>query len=88
MLELLFVMAFASLFFIFVVLGVICYFAKVNIFKFMRFIAKEVLIVFATSSLETALAPLMQKLEAAGIHRGAVGLIISLDRRASCRERV
>ena len=64
MLELLFVMAIASLFFIFVVLGIICYFAKVNIFKFMRFIAKEVLIVFATSSSETALAPLMQKLEA------------------------
>ena len=72
MLELLFVMAAASLFFIFGVLGVICYFAKVNIFKFMRFIAKEVLVVFATSSSETALAPLMQKLEAAGIHRGAV----------------
>lgn len=65
MLELLFVMAIASLFFIFVVLGVICYFAKVNIFKFMRFIAKEVLVVFATSSSETALAPLMQKLERA-----------------------
>ena len=76
MLELLGVMAAASLFFIFVALGVICYFAKVNIFKFMRFISKEVLVVFATSSSETALAPLMQKLEAAGIHRGAVGLII------------
>ena len=76
MLELLGVMAAASLFFIFVVLGIICYFAKVNIFKFMRFISKEVLVVFATSSSETALAPLMQKLEAAGIHRGAVGLII------------
>lgn len=76
MFELLAVMAAASLFFIFVVLGIICYLAKVNIFKFMRFIAKEVLVVFATSSSETALAPLMQKLEAAGIHRGAVGLII------------
>jgi len=76
MLELLGVMAAASLFFIFVALGIICYFAKVNIFKFMRFISKEVLVVFATSSSETALAPLMQKLEAAGIHRGAVGLII------------
>ena len=73
MLELLGVMAAASLFFIFVTLGIICYFAKVNIFKFM---SKEVLVVFATSSSETALAPLMQKLEAAGIHRGAVGLII------------
>ncbi|WP_169764328.1 cation:dicarboxylate symporter family transporter [Campylobacter mucosalis] len=76
MLELLAVMAAASLFFIFIVLGIICYFAKVNIFKFMRFISKEVLVVFATSSSETALAPLMQKLERAGIHRGAVGLII------------
>ena len=76
MMELLVVMALASCFFIFVVLGVICYFAEVNIFKFMRFISKEVLVVFATSSSETALAPLMQKLEAAGINRGAVGLII------------
>ncbi|MBE2986463.1 cation:dicarboxylase symporter family transporter [Campylobacter sp. RM12920] len=76
MMELLAVMALASCFFIFVILGIICYFAKVNIFKFMRFISKEVLVVFATSSSETALAPLMQKLEAAGIHRGAVGLII------------
>ncbi len=42
----------------------------------MRFISKEVLIVFATSSSETALAPLMQKLEKAGIQRGSVGLII------------
>lgn len=76
MIELLVVMAIASMFFIFVILGIICYFAKVNIFKFMRFISKEVLVVFATSSSETALAPLMQKLERAGINKGAVGLII------------
>lgn len=76
MFELLLCMALACLTFIFGVLGVICYFAKINIFKFMRFIAKEVLVVFATSSSETALAPLMQKLERAGIHRGAVGLIM------------
>lgn len=76
MIQLLAVMAVACLIFIFVVLGIICYFAKVNIFKFMRFIAKEVLVVFATSSSETALGPLMKKLEAAGISRGCVGLII------------
>jgi len=70
------VMAITCLFFIFAVLGAICYFAKVNIFKFMRFIGKEVLVVFATSSSETALAPLMRKLEAAGITRGTVGLVI------------
>ncbi|WP_419254274.1 cation:dicarboxylate symporter family transporter [Campylobacter fetus] len=76
MIQLLAVMAVACIIFIFVVLGIICYVAKVNIFKFMRFIAKEVLVVFATSSSETALGPLMKKLEAAGISRGCVGLII------------
>ncbi|OCR87944.1 C4-dicarboxylate ABC transporter [Campylobacter fetus subsp. testudinum] len=76
MIQLLAVMAAACLIFIFVILGTICYMAKVNIFKFMRFIAKEVLIVFATSSSEIALGPLMKKLEAAGISRGCVGLIV------------
>ncbi|EAJ5693492.1 cation:dicarboxylase symporter family transporter [Campylobacter fetus] len=76
MIQLLAVMAVACIIFIFVVLGIICYVAKVNIFKFMRFIAKEVLVVFATSSSETALGPLMKKLEAAGISRGCVGLIV------------
>lgn len=64
------------LFFVFVVLGIVCLLARVNIFKFMRFISREVLIVFATSSSETALAPLMQKLENAGIQRSAVGLVL------------
>ncbi|ASM37026.1 cation:dicarboxylate symporter family transporter [Campylobacter sputorum] len=76
MINLLLVMLFSCCLFIFGILGIICYFAKINIFKFMRFISKEVLIVFATSSSETALAPLMQKLEKAGIQRGSVGLII------------
>lgn len=75
MLSLLRTMLVSCLVFIFVVLGVICYAVKVNIFKFMRFIAKEVLVVFATSSSEVALAPLMKKLESAGIHKGCVGVI-------------
>ncbi|HEC1576038.1 TPA: cation:dicarboxylase symporter family transporter, partial [Campylobacter upsaliensis] len=72
---LLLVMLFACLIFIFGILGIICYLAKVNIFKFMRFIAAEVLIVFATSSSESALAPLMKKLEKAGISKATVGLV-------------
>jgi len=68
---------FASVFvFIFGVLGIIMALFKINIFKFMRFIAKEVLIVFATSSSESALAPLMRRLESAGISRGTTGLVI------------
>lgn len=73
---LLLVMLFACLIFIFGILGIICYLAKVNIFKFMRFIAAEVLIVFATSSSESALAPLMKKLEKAGISKATVGLVL------------
>ncbi|MPB45510.1 cation:dicarboxylase symporter family transporter [Campylobacter lari] len=73
---LLVVMLLASLLFIFGVLGLICFIAKVNIFKFMRFISREVLIVFATSSSESALAPLMKKLEKVGISKATVGLVL------------
>ncbi|EOH9929666.1 cation:dicarboxylase symporter family transporter [Campylobacter coli] len=73
---LLLVMLVSCLIFIFGILGLICYFAKVNIFKFMRFISREVLIVFATSSSESALAPLMRKLEKAGLSKATVGLVL------------
>lgn len=73
---LLITMALAVLAFIFIVLGLICALARVNIFKFMRFIYREVLVVFATSSSESALAPLMRKLEKAGIQKASVGLVI------------
>ncbi|QEH05503.1 cation:dicarboxylate symporter family transporter [Sulfurospirillum multivorans] len=76
MASLLGVMAISVLAFIFGVLGIIMAIFKINIFKFMRFIAKEVLIVFATSSSESALAPLMKRLEAAGVSRGTTGLVI------------
>ena len=62
--------------FIFIVLGIILAIFKINVFKFMRFIYKEVLIVFATSSSESALAPLMRRLEAAGVTRGTTRLVI------------
>ncbi|MGI7660485.1 cation:dicarboxylate symporter family transporter [Campylobacter coli] len=75
---LLLVMLVSCLIFIFGILGLICYFAKVNIFKFMRFISREVLIVFATSSSESALAPLMRKLEKAGLSKATVGLVLPI----------
>ena len=76
MASLLGVMFVSVIVFIFGVLGLIMAIFKINIFKFMRFIAKEVLIVFATSSSESALAPLMRRLEAAGVSRGTTGLVI------------
>ena len=76
MASLLAVMLISVLVFIFVILGAIMAIYKISIFKFMRFIAKEVLIVFATSSSESALAPLMKRLESAGVSRGTTGLVI------------
>ncbi|KAA8710967.1 cation:dicarboxylate symporter family transporter [Helicobacter canis] len=76
MIMLLLTMALSILAFIFVVLGVICKIGGINIFKLMRFIYAEVLVVFATSSSETALAPLMRKLERAGVQKASVGLIM------------
>ncbi len=76
MAGLLLVMLVSVLVFLFGVLGIILWFYKISVFKFMRFIAKEVLIVFATSSSESALAPLMKRLEAAGVSRGITGLVI------------
>lgn len=73
---LLLVMLGACITFIFVILGAILAFFKINIFKFMRYIYKEVLIVFATSSSESALAPLMKKLENSGINKSVTGLVI------------
>ena len=76
MAQLLLTMAAAVLVFIFVILGFICLLGKINIFKLMRFVYREVLVVFATSSSETALAPLMRKLEHAGIQKASVGLVM------------
>ena len=76
MASLLGVMFISVLAFIFVILGIIMAFFKVNIFKFMRYIQKEVLIVFATSSSESALAPLMRRLEAAGVKKSVTGLVL------------
>ncbi|MDR3346631.1 MAG: cation:dicarboxylase symporter family transporter [Campylobacteraceae bacterium] len=73
---LLLVMLFSCSVFIFGVLGIIMSFFKINIFKFMYYIHKEVLIVFATSSSESALAPLMKRLEQAGVGKGVTGLVV------------
>ncbi|MDR1285709.1 MAG: cation:dicarboxylase symporter family transporter [Campylobacteraceae bacterium] len=73
---LLLVMLVSCLIFIFGVLGTILAFFKINVFKFMYYIHKEVLIVFATSSSESALAPLMKRLEQSGISKGVTGLVL------------
>jgi aerobic C4-dicarboxylate transport protein len=63
-------------FFIFVVLGIIARIAGFNIFKVVGYIKSELLLVLATSSSESALIPLMEKMERLGLSRSIVGLVI------------
>ncbi|MBB5894373.1 C4-dicarboxylate transporter DctA [Kutzneria kofuensis] len=62
--------------FIVVVLGLVARWVGFNLFKFLRYISDELLIVLGTSSSETVLPRLMTKLEAAGASRSVVGLTI------------
>lgn len=62
--------------FIFVVLGAIARIAGFNIFKVVGYIKSELLLVLATSSSESALIPLMEKMEKLGLSKSIVGLVI------------
>ncbi len=62
--------------FICVVLGAIGKLTGFNIFKFIFYIKEELLTVLATSSSESGLIPLMQKLEKLGCSKSVVGLVV------------
>ena len=62
--------------FVIVVLGMIGSMIGLNIFKLLRYIKEELLLVLGTSSSESALVPLMIKLENLGCSRSVVGLVI------------
>jgi aerobic C4-dicarboxylate transport protein len=62
--------------FIFVVLGAIAAVSGFNILKLLRYIKSELLLVLATSSSESALVPLMEKLERVGLSKSVVGLVV------------
>jgi len=62
--------------FVFVVLGLIMYYFKMSIRKFILYIKEELLLVFATSSSEPAMPSLMAKLEGLGCSKSVVGLVV------------
>jgi len=62
--------------FVILVLGLIARFVGFNIFKFLAFIKDELLIVLGTSSSESALPQLMEKLERLGCSKPVVGLVV------------
>ena len=64
------------LLFVFVVLGAVARLHGFSIWKFVRFIREELLIVLGTSSSESVLPKMMNKLEHAGAHKSVVGLVV------------
>ena len=62
--------------FIFVVLGAIARYTGFSIVKFIKYIREELLIVLGTSSSESALPKLMNKLEKMGCAHSVVGLVV------------
>lgn len=62
--------------FVIIVLGAIARFSGFSIFRFLRYIRDELLLVLGTSSSETVLVPMMQKLERLGCSKSVVGLVI------------
>ncbi len=64
-----------SLIFIIIILGAVARFAGFSIFRFIAYIKDELLIVLGTSSSETVLPDMMQKLERLGAPRAIVGLV-------------
>ncbi|NVN92018.1 MAG: dicarboxylate/amino acid:cation symporter [Desulfuromonadales bacterium] len=64
------------LIFIFVVLGAVCKYCGLSIFKFIKYIREELLIVLGTSSSESVLPRMMAKMEHLGCSKSVVGLVI------------
>ena len=64
------------LLFVFIILGTIAAWTGFSIFKFLRYIGEEILIVLGTSSSESALPRLMAKLEYLGCAKPVVGLVV------------
>jgi aerobic C4-dicarboxylate transport protein len=66
----------ACLLFVFVVLNAIAWWHGFSIWRFAVWIKEEIFIVFGTSSSESALPRVMEKLEELGVRRSVVGVVI------------
>ena len=65
-----------SAIFVVVVLGIVAKLAGFSIFKLIRYLRAELLLVLGTSSSESALPSLMDKMERAGCAKPVVGLVV------------
>jgi aerobic C4-dicarboxylate transport protein len=64
------------LLFVFVVIGTIARLTGVSLIRFLKYISEEILIVLGTSSSESALPKIMEKLERVGRPKPVVGLVV------------
>ncbi|MDB6044041.1 MAG: dctA [Gammaproteobacteria bacterium] len=65
-----------SLLFVFVVLGSVAWWVDVSLLRLMKYIREEILIVAATTSTETVLPRIMQRLRELGCEESVVGVVI------------
>ena len=63
-------------FFVFVVLGAIARWHGFSVFRLLAYIKEELLIVLGTSSSETVLPRMIQRMEAVGCERSVVGIVL------------
>jgi aerobic C4-dicarboxylate transport protein len=74
--KLMFTVYTTCIFFIFIVLNLILRYYKISLWQFLKYIKAEILIVFGTSSSESALPSLIDKLERMGCSKPVVGLVV------------
>jgi len=65
-----------ALFIVFVLGGVLWIVTRTNIFKLLKYLAREYLLIVATSSSESALPNLMAKMEHVGVSKPTVGVVV------------
>ena len=66
----------AVIFFVVVVLGLIMRFSGFSLFKLLKYLREELMVVFATTSSDSVLPQIMAKLKRLGIRDSTVGLVI------------
>jgi len=67
-----------SLMFVLIVLGLVMRYCGLSLFKFLGYIKEEIFIVLGTSSSESALPLMMEKMERLGCSKSVVGLVIPM----------
>jgi len=65
-----------SIFFVVVILGIVARLCGFSVLKLIRYLKAELMLVLGTSSSESALPSLMEKMEKAGCSKSVVGLVV------------